>query len=741
MIASIKKTLADVKSKEDVDVSAIEQMLIETYRLLDSDDEENYNLCLSSICHIANINHSDIMVQQLLHDCIIKSRIFLYDGLLESIRPEYSPHISAQDSILQNFYTSRKTNTTLTKPQKEVFDLFQKNRRLIVSAPTSFGKTRIIREIISSNNYKKIALIMPTVSLLSEQYQDIKRNIEGYTIVKSSKVKINEKENYILVLTPERMSAFLDENPTFKIDFFVMDEIYKTDYKLNDDRYKVFSDILYRLAKQSTHFYLIGPYISDFSARFREKFNVTFKKFELEIVQKDYYKLDSIKNKGTHIIENGSIKIIGDPYKNLHRIISQKTIDGKFLIYRYQKQYVEETAKKLANPWEIKPHNEELVDYLSQSVSADWDLITCIKKGVAFHHGAMPRHIQDLIVDEFNDNSPTGINYLFCTTSLTEGINSAAKNVVIYDKKIGKGDTLGTLDRKNIEGRAGRFMQHFIGRVFYLETDENKDEESIVEIEYLDKPRPAIESLLQLDKDDIPEDRNGTHDDFIKKIEKLQIPESLIKSNRFVSVDGQIALIQHLRRGNSQYYFEDQYPEKSVQSNILSTIYDYLFTDNDKGGNFKNEVGKSILIQLTNYYAYRKPSFKKLLESDTIVKQRKEHSSRIRYVFDLCTKYFEFVWPKYIKAFENIYNFTANEKHEPIIKLDMLVAQLEYGTTKPHEIILRDSGLPNEIIGKISIFFKDCKTFEDIQRVNSQHRNEIKRKIHSIESKVLDKYI
>jgi superfamily II DNA/RNA helicase len=741
MISSIQESLAEIKSKEAVKISTLEKMLIETYRLLDSEDENHYNLCLSSICHVANINHDDVMVQQLLHDCIIKSRIFLYDGLLESIRPDYSPHISAQDSILQNFYTSRKTNTTLTKPQKEVFDLFQKDRRLIVSAPTSFGKTRIVREIISSNDYRKIALIMPTVSLLSEQYQDIKKNIEGYTIVKSSKVKINEDEKYILVLTPERMSAFLDENPTFKIDFFVMDEIYKTDYKLNDDRYKVFSDILYRLSKQNTHFYLIGPYISDFSEKFREKFRVTFKKFELEIVQKDYYKLDKTKNKGAHIIENGSVKIIGDPYKNLHRIISQKTIDGKFLIYRYQKKLVEETAKKLALPWSEKPYNEELVDYLSQSVSADWDLISCIKKGIAFHHGAMPRHIQDLIVDEFNDSSPTGINYLFCTTSLTEGINSAAKNVVIYDKKIGRGETLGTLDRKNIEGRAGRFMQHFIGRVFYLETDEKEDEESIVEIEYLDKPRPAIESLLQLDSEDIPEDRSGIHSDFITQIEKLRIPESLIKSNRFVSVDGQISLIQHLRRNSSQYYFGDQYPEKPVQTAILSTIYDYLFTENDKGRNFGNEVGKSILIQLTNYYAYLKPSFRALLESDTIIRQRKEQNSRIRYVFDLCTKYFEFVWPKYIKAFENIYNFTANEKHEKHIKLDMLVAQLEYGTTKPHEIILRDSGLPNEIIGKISNFFKECKTFDEVQQANLKHRTEIKKNIHSIESRVLDKYI
>lgn len=126
----------------------------------------------------------------------------------------------------------------------------------------------------------------------------------------------------------------------------------------------------------------------------------------------------------------------------------------------------------------------------------------------------MPRHIQDLIVDEFNDNSKTGLDYLFCTTSLTEGINSAAKNVVIYDKNMGTGDTLGTLDRKNIEGRAGRFMQHFIGRIFYLETDDREDQDSVIEIEYLDKTKPDIETLLQLDHHDIPHEQIDLHNSF-----------------------------------------------------------------------------------------------------------------------------------------------------------------------------------------------------------------------------------
>lgn len=743
MISNIEIGINSIKLKSNISVELLENMLVEVYRLLDSKDENDYNMCLSAICHIADYNSNDLMVQQLLHDCIIKSRVFLYENLIHSNNESYDPDVSPQDNWLRNIYTSRKTNTTLTKPQKEIFDTFQKVKRLIVSAPTSFGKTRIVREIILHNQYKNIAFIMPTVSLLSEQYQVLKASVDGYVITKSSKVNIDSNKSYILVLTPERMSSFLEENGDFKIDFFVMDEIYKVDYKLDDDRFRVFSDILYRLAKTDADFYLAGPYISNFSEKFRTKFEVEMRKYSTEIVQKDYYSLDNVKNKGPHTIEHGVIKIIGDKFKNLLRIVSEESIDGKFLIYRYQKQYVEDTAKKFIETWPVKAHNQELVEYLSQTVSPNWELISCIKRGVAFHHGAMPRHIQDLIVDEFNDRSEYGLNYLFCTTSLTEGINSAAKNVVIYDKKIGTGDFLKTLDRKNIEGRAGRFMQHFIGRVFHLETQEDDDAETHVEIEYLDGEKPAIEALIQLSDEDIPTEMVGTVNALSERLEMLGIDPIDVKSNRFVDVDGQIELIINLRQGNNLdiYSFTEQLPPNECLNQILSCCYQFLFSDHDKGRNFDSEVGKSILLQLTKYYIYYTPTFKELLYSDTVQKARESDNSRIRYVFDLVAKYFEFTWPKYLKAFSNIYNLVAAEKNQPKISMDMVIAKLEYGTTQNHEIILRDSGLPNEIVKKISSYFKECDNFEDVYRVSKEKSVEIANVINPIEVKILNRYI
>lgn len=740
-----EEEIRELKSIREIDDEFLEDLLIEVYRFLDTDNDRTFSQCISVICHVASLItlDADQMVKQLLHDCITKSRIFLYDNLLQKDVSSYQPFISAQDLVLQNFYTSNTTGTTLTKPQKEIFDEFQGNRRLVVSAPTSFGKTRIIREIISHNNYQNIALIMPTVSLLSELYQDLRNSNEGYILSKSSKVKISEEKNYILVLTPERMGAFLQENPNFKIDFFVMDEIYKVDYKLDDDRFRVFTDILYRLAKTDADFYLIGPYISDFSVKFRELFGVKLKRYDLEIVQKDFYSLDNIENKGSHDVESGRIRVIGDKFKNLLRLVSEESIDGKFLIYRYQKRYVEESAKKFIDTWPIKPHNKDLIEYLSQTISAGWDLISCIKRGVGFHHGAMPRHIQDLIVDEFNDTTNLGIDYLFCTTSLTEGINSAAKNVILYDAKIGNGESLKTLDRKNIEGRAGRFMQHFIGRVFYLDLPDFSDDETVVEVDFLDSSAPSIESLMQLDVGDIPSQTIDVYENLLRELNEKGIPDTIISENKFVRVDGQINLIEHLRNIENieRYLFEGQLPPSNCLDDILSTVYDYLFTDHDIGRNFDNEVGKSILIGLTKYYVYYSPSFKLLLQSDTVQRARTSENARIRYVFDLMSKYFEFIWPKYLMSFENIYNLVSSERSQGNIDLSMIIAKLEYGTTKSHEIILRDSGLPNEIVRKISNYFTECESFDDVQNTSKLSRERIARQVHPIEMRILDRYI
>ena len=55
----------------------------------------------------------------------------------------------------------------------------------------------------------------------------------------------------------------------------------------------------------------------------------------------------------------------------------------------------------------------------------------------------------------------------FSTTTITEGVNTTAKNLIVTAIKKGK-KRLKQFDAKNIAGRAGRFNVHYSGNVIDL---------------------------------------------------------------------------------------------------------------------------------------------------------------------------------------------------------------------------------------------------------------------------------
>lgn len=58
----------------------------------------------------------------------------------------------------------------------------------------------------------------------------------------------------------------------------------------------------------------------------------------------------------------------------------------------------------------------------------------------------------------------TKIKYLFCTSTIIEGVNTSAKNIIYYDSTKGRRTPIDFFDYSNIKGRAGRLMVHYIGK-------------------------------------------------------------------------------------------------------------------------------------------------------------------------------------------------------------------------------------------------------------------------------------
>jgi replicative superfamily II helicase len=453
----------------------------------------------NKLCRIAQKTHKSPLIQQLLTDCFSCSRMFIYTDMLLKNKNEYRYPLS--EAIARTFYTTQN-GFTLTKFQHEIINQFKKCKKLAVSAPTSFGKSAIVPEIIQSSDYDNIAIVVPTISLLTEyisRFNSLDLN-EKYNIVYTSSQQIGRYN--IFIVTPERMDIILDKNDSLLIDFFVMDEIYKIE---NDSRSNVFTNCLYRLARMNADMYLIGPYFDSFSANFLNKYDVKFISYSQEIVAKNEFDLSDISPTDTININDTELSWTQNMHNNLSKVVS--ALDGPNLIYVGKIPTAESVAEKISN--KVQACNEdcsELIAFISDTISPEWSLCKSLNKGVAFHYACMPKYIQREIVDNFNAGN---INTIVCTPTLIEGVNTAAKNVFILDNFKGQ-DKLSGFDIKNIKGRSGRLGQHFVGNVFKL--TQLPPEETLQKVDFIlfDKENLSDEENILMSKSDMSSTQKKT---------------------------------------------------------------------------------------------------------------------------------------------------------------------------------------------------------------------------------------
>lgn len=708
-------------------------LLKSTYALLSF--KNHYNLCLSVICHVADKKPLSIIVKQLLYDCIIESRIFLYKNMLIKYDDRFADYVNSSsfDIFSQLFYTLT-TGTTLTKDQKVIFDLFQENKRLIISAPTSFGKSRLITEIILANNYNNIVIVLPTNALVNETYILIRSALllRRYKLITSLLQKTAENNN-LFVFTPEKMDIFMDENKDIKIDMFIMDEIYKID---NDDRANVFTNCLYRLEKTGADFYLIGPYFNEFSKNFITNSKAKFVKFTTDIVQKDVYDVNKIKNKEIIKIERFNIKKKSSEKDNLLNIINE--IDGQSLVYCGRRDTVEKVASyisKMKSSFfgkELKFNNSitGLIEIIKENINEDWDLCNFLMNGIAFHHSGLPKFLQIEIINLFNSSH---LDLIVCSPTITEGVNTTAKNVIIYDNKKGPNQLLG-FDVLNLKGRAGRFGKHFIGRVISLVDLPRQNELSNINFSFLDNDNLEDESIILLEDNEITTNLSTKKEKLHEKLKKSGITLELIKSNKYISIDKQIYLCQLLKSNpnlRNEIYFTGNFPTSNQLVEIFRLCYSTLFSDDEKDSKaYSFDVLKNLLID----YVYKNSSTKVIInrmKSDNI-------NTKIRSAFTLITKRFEYTYPKYFSAFQNIYNYINDQR----INLKFIITKLEYGYTDNHLIALKETGLPNSVIDKLSSIFSECNNIEEIRLLYTEKYKGINLdNFNEYELNMIDRYL
>ena len=110
----------------------------------------------------------------------------------------------------------------LHKEQEQVYLKLLSGTSVLLTAPTSFGKSALIDAFICSKRPKCCVILVPTIALLDEVRRRLQSYANGYKIL--TQATATPAEYSIYVMTPERYLE-IEERPS--PDFFVIDEFYK----------------------------------------------------------------------------------------------------------------------------------------------------------------------------------------------------------------------------------------------------------------------------------------------------------------------------------------------------------------------------------------------------------------------------------------------------------------------------------------------------------------------------------
>lgn len=336
---------------------------------------------------------------------------------------------------------------------------------MIVSAPTSFGKTFCIFEYIVRYEPKNIVLIVPTLALIDEYLKKIvkkyKNKFSKYkvhtTLDLEKKYNFNEKNIFILThdrIVQEDLGSVLKE-----IDFLVIDEVYNLKKDIDNDRVLVLNMAYYRMAKISKKYVLLAPFISS-----------------IEDIEKLDKKPKFYKSSYSPVVNDVEVVDIfdeNDRYYECEKIVNKFDKSSKTLIYfptvTGLYKYIDSVIVKQPCLCKLNEDIKKFIRWAKEEIHEEWGLVKALERGYLIHNGQIPIGTRIFQLDFYEES--TEYNKLLCTSTLLEGVNTSAENIVITKPaRKSKKDSLNftAFDFFNLVGRTGRLNKHLIGKAYYL---------------------------------------------------------------------------------------------------------------------------------------------------------------------------------------------------------------------------------------------------------------------------------
>jgi nucleoside-triphosphatase THEP1 len=493
---------------------------------------------------------------------------------------------------------------TLSAFQKDIYNHLREGMDIAISGPTSSGKSFILKKYIeyrieSDEGFEGI-YIVPTRALISEVSREISA-IDSITVRNGAYFEEHEEdeeaENTFLVVTPERCRKLIDPEVRNKIDpdLVFFDEVQNVE---DESRGVLFEGIVQSLNEfyPSAQIVAAGPYLDNPGEALE-----TLTNNEVAEVQTAFTPVVQLRvslqfrpglteNIKTTIHAPSGRKVTVDvpapddltytdvnqsKTKSLPILLSKYASNSKTLVYSGQKNHAEDRANLIAEDNEeqvLSPEVEELKEFLSTSIHKEYSLIDCLDRGVAFHHGNVPKVAREAIENIYSNTGD--LHTIVTTPTLLQGVNLPAEKIFLVGANRGNKE-LTDFEFNNLIGRVGRIDTKLYGAIYCIETDDDEwadekledagekeveaatskaisDSEQLIEAlrqsdlssvensairytaillrgRYL-KQGKSVEEYLE-SKDMMPKDRAEIHRILQSSLDEVDVPESILKKN------------------------------------------------------------------------------------------------------------------------------------------------------------------------------------------------------------------
>lgn len=487
-------------------------------------------------------------------------------------------------------------------------------------------------------------------------------------------------------------------------------------------------ELLYLLAKSVKEYYLAGPYLNLNQVKkgmqiFLKDNNITPIQIEFEPTSR--IEIDAWKMNGIEYHP-----ILGEIKKQLYAHAGPSTKEkvqgivkylqenrlGQAIFYcstpsnsmKYTRDIIEafseEKEKKI--PYDFIEHLKKKYNVKigkSKDSTMYWSLVQALENGIGIHHGKFPKYVQNEVLRLFNNGD---FDYLFCTSTIIEGVNTNAKNVVIINNSVGN-TTMTAFALKNIKGRAGRYYHHAMGRVFYTDSKqrqiENADDMQLNFQTY--DTHPILNADIDnASLDDLAEENRNIKVEREEKFNRNLLSDNVFIKNRLYPRDVQEKYLNYIMQTNVFQKFVGLIGNSSnihyfltnkVINVILETFEETQILDTNKAKVYYSVVStysQNGTIGILQYH------IGKLQENNSMFEEKID-SAYIK-AFEQIRNIVEYEIPKLLCLFESLFQQAGKllGYNMDDFNLSSVIRFFELGITTELGLFLVEFGFPTDTI-------------------------------------------